>query len=254
MSTRKRRSSRQNKSKNRFLKLRDKATADIGIPNGLNYFLMFICVVGFISAFRFGTASLDFYSVQNSIDIWNKQKNVQSEEDFLKAKSSILTAKFIHFSHPLYADITGQVLEWGVVAGYLKPESLNDAKSAYLKATKLRPSWPVTWASLAMIKWRLQQFDDEMLQYLNNANTLGPVKPEVHRLYVELGLSLYNANHPFFISIRDSVKERLVLGLRNKESRPYIIDFIQRTKSKKTACRWIADKDTFVKKQVLSCE
>ncbi|MFC3121287.1 VpsP family polysaccharide biosynthesis protein [Agaribacter flavus] len=219
----------------------------------LGSFVLFVSAIGFVNAFRFGGASLDYYFVRNSIELWQKEANIQSVSLFDTAESSVSRAQKLHFSHPLYTDMRGQVIEWGVVANYRSSEYLELAEFMYQKSISMRPSWPVSWASLAMVKWRKGEFDEELLEYLSTASRLGPMKPEVHRVYSEVGLHLYQTNNLMFIQIRDEVINRLILGLRDTASRKSVLDAIARTNSKRTACIWVNQKDAFVYNKVLKC-
>lgn len=216
-------------------------------------FIMFVAIVGFLNAFRFGGASLDYYLVRNAIDTWQLNSHIQTKAEFELAKSAIYTAKILHRSNPLYMDLSGQIKEWGVVSGFDQKNGLTHAKDNYLQATKIRPLWPVTWANLAMIKWRLQEFDEEMLGYLFKADKLGPQTIEVHILFSRMGLSLYAANNPMYTKIKDIVHTRLQLGLRNSFSREPILTFIESTNSLSTVCRWMLQKDKYTANKQLSC-
>jgi hypothetical protein len=113
------------------------------------------------------------------------------------------------------------------------------AKQYYLQATQLRPSWAVTWASLVMVKWRLQEFDQEMLGFLANADKFGPFKPEVHILYSQLGLALYKNNNRLLIIIRPVFERHLALGMRNRKSRQTVINTINNNGLNRQVCRWL---------------
>lgn len=195
---------------------------------------------GAITAFQYGSASLSFYRVKNILTEWQSEGNQQSEQQYLLAKNAIQSALHSHPNNPLYVDIIAQIYEWGAIAEYEdNKEALAQAKQYYTKATQLRPSWPVTWASLAMIKWRSQEFDDELLDYLNQANHFGPLKPEVHILFSELGLALYKNNHPLLLKIRPLFYQHLALGLRNPVSRKLVVASINQSGLDKQVCRWL---------------
>jgi hypothetical protein len=195
---------------------------------------------GLVTAFQYGSASLSFYRVKNILAEWQIEGNQQSEQQYLLAKNAIISALDSHPNNPLYVDIMAQIYEWGAIAEYEdNAEALKQAEHYYLKATQLRPSWPVTWASLAMIKWRSQEFDDELLGYLDQANKFGPLKPEVHILFSELGLALYKNNHPLLIKIRPLFYQHLALGLRNPSSRQIVVASINQSGLDKQVCRWL---------------
>lgn len=216
--------------------------------------LLLITTIGLYNAIRFGAAALDYYFVRNAIELWQKDANQQTSEKYNAAKEAINSAEFKHSSHPLYADLSGQLAEWGVIAGYESEDALLNAKADYLRATQLRPSWPVTWGSLALIKWRLQEFDDEMLKYLNMADQMGGQKPEVHVLFSELGTALYQANHPFYVNIREQTQQRLIDGLRNRESRARVIQAIEKNNAMELACIWSSRIDEKVNQEILKCK
>ncbi len=213
-----------------------------------------LALVCLFVALRFTSASFDFYKVQNIVTSWQEQGNTQTIEEYQLAKTAIESAVDSQPSHPLYQDLLGQVSEWGAIAGYEEAESsLRLAKAHYLRATQLRPLWPVTWASLAMVKWRLQEFDDEMLLYLQRASELGPQKPEVHILYVKLGMALYANNHPMLLTIRKEFYHRVALGLSAPQSRKKVLELITQYKAEKRVCRWLRNEPLSVQRKVPNC-
>ncbi|MFC4701991.1 VpsP family polysaccharide biosynthesis protein [Glaciecola siphonariae] len=219
----------------------------------LALFVMLVAIFGFFTSLNFGRATLDYYFVRNAIESWQTDKDAQTEAAFVAAQEAVSQAHSKHESHPLYLDMSGQVSEWGVVAGYATAQSLDDAKAYYLRAAALRPAWPVTWGSLAMIKWRKQEFDEEMMTYLNNADRFGAQKPEIHVLFSELGLALYTANHPFYTGISEQTKQRLVRGLRNPVSRDRVLTSVKLNNAKEFACIWSKSRDTYVHNNILEC-
>jgi hypothetical protein len=91
----------------------------------------------------------------------------------------------------------------GFIFGHEENESaLLEAKSQYLRATELRPLWPKFWTSLVKLKWRLQEFDEEMLYFFERVTVLGLQKPKVYLVVIELGLALYANNHLVLLNIR----------------------------------------------------
>lgn len=213
-----------------------------------------IALVCLFFAMRFISASFDFYKVQNIVTSWQEQGNTQTPEEYQSAKTAIEAAVDSQPSHPLYQDLLAQIDEWGAIAGYVPTEpALDAAKQHYLRATQLRPLWPVTWASLAMVKWRLQEFDDEMLLYLQRASELGPQKPEVHLLYVRLGMALYASNHPMLVTIRKEFYHRIALGLGASQSRKKVLGLIKQYKAGKRVCRWLRNEPLSVQRMVPNC-
>lgn len=227
---------------------------ELGRKRLLPLFILFIATVGILNAFRFGAASLDYYTVKNSISLWINEGSAQSQGSYESAKESINTANVLHHSNPLYLELDAQIKEWGVLSGFEANMGLKAAQESYLLASKTRPLWPVTWANLAMLKWRKQEFDSEMLGYLNKAHTLGLQKAEVHILFTQLGLSLYKANHPFYRDIREQTQTHIKKGIRANPSRNQIVAFIKDNGHHRTVCRWLDVNDDAFAISMLGCQ
>ncbi|KGJ94209.1 hypothetical protein [Thalassotalea sp. ND16A] len=117
-------------------------------------------------------------------------------ESYHNALVSINTAINLH-QNPQYLETKAQILEWGVRAGVApKQASLKVANKLYLQSTQLRPTWPGTWAALALNKWHLGEFDNQMIQYLINAHTYGKNRVEVHLIWAQLGGALQQSEEP----------------------------------------------------------
>lgn len=214
----------------------------------------FIALLGFYNAASYGLASLNFYSVQNTLSAWQMNKQPQTEARYDKAKKAVASARKKHIAHPLYTDLSAQIYEWGAIGGHENNEvGLEVSKRFYMKAAKMRPTWPVTYASLAMNKWRSNEFDAELLKYLTLADKYGPKKAEVNIVFVEMGLALYQSNHPFYAELRPYLKQRISQGIRNYQSQARVLAAIERYDAKRSVCRWMRETDAFVSDTVLKC-
>jgi hypothetical protein len=217
--------------------------------------LVIISVCGISTAYDYGVASVNFYNVKNIIEKWHNDPLDSDLKDYQVAKNNSLVANKYHPDNALYLDLVAQVDEWGVIFEFEnRIEGLNSAKAYYLQATQLRPLWPVTWASLAKVKWRLQEFDNEMLFYLAQANKLGPKKPEVNLLFADLGLALYKNSHPMLVKIRPMFYERLAQGLINPLSRNAVKQIVENYGVESLVCRWLSDKPNAKKWLASKCK
>ncbi|WP_068546633.1 hypothetical protein [Thalassotalea crassostreae] len=135
------------------------------------------------------SASLESISQKN-----NSQINL---EVYNQAIGYIDDALNLH-RNPQYIEAKAQTFEIAVRLNLTnnKSATLLQAKALYLESTELRPTWPVTWASLALIKWHMQEFDAEMIQYLDNAFTFGKNRVEVKNIWQQLGQALSNSSNP----------------------------------------------------------
>ena len=210
------------------------------IQNLFALFLALLSIWGIITTTQYGAASLDYYKTKSIISLWQVEGYIKSPEQYQKAKQAAYGAHNSHPNHALYLDLLGQVYEWGQISGYEnKKQALQRAKKYYQDATQIRPTWPVTWASLANVKWRLQEFDDEMLLYLHHADQLGSRKREVNVFFSELGLALYKENNLFLLNIRTEVKQSLAMGLRAGKNRQKVKAVIKKYDAAKIVCFWL---------------
>lgn len=217
-------------------------------------FIVIMSAFGLHQALHFGMASFQNYSVINALKNWQKSPSEHTNNDYSRIKSKAQQAVFYHPQHAEYWDLMAQVNEWGVVSGYEEHESvLLEVKKQYLRATELRPLWPDSWASLVKLKWRLQEFDEDMLSYFKRATALGPQKPIVHLMVIELGLALYANNRLMLINIRPEFHRRLVLGLKHPKTRTRVRNLISQYKSQALVCRWLKNEDLNTKKLIPKC-
>jgi hypothetical protein len=207
-------------------------------------FLALLSIWGIITTSHYGAASLDYYKTKSIVSLWQAEGYIKSPEQYQKAKLAVHGADKNHPNHALYLDLLGQVYEWGQISGYEeKNQALQQAEKYYLDATKIRPTWPVIWASLANVKWRMQEFDGEMLSYLHRADQFGPRKREVNVFFTELGLALYKTNNLFLLNVREQLKQHLALGLRVGSSRQKVKAIIKKYNAEKIVCFWLRDED-----------
>lgn len=220
---------------------------------------LFISVIllsgfGLYQGIHFGVASFHSYSVMNMLKHWQASPLEHSYQDYLHIKDKAQKIVQYHPSNAQYWDLKAQVIEWGVIFGYERHESaLLDVKKIYLRATELRPLWPDSWASLVKLKWRLQEFDDQMLHYFERATELGPQKPKVHITTIELGLALYAGSHPMLLDIRSEFHRRLALGLKHGKTRNRVRRLISEYKLEALVCSWLKNEELSTRKLIPKC-
>jgi hypothetical protein len=66
---------------------------------------------------------------------------------------------------------------------------LEEALKRYRAAAMLRPSSPYVWASIALVKFKLGDTDDEFYGALARAARLGPWEPDVQAILAEIGFT-----------------------------------------------------------------
>ena len=65
------------------------------------------------------------------------------------------------------------------------------AAEHYRESIRLQPTWPFAWADLATVKYRLRQFDPELVQALHKSIELGPWEPGIQRVVANIGMIMW---------------------------------------------------------------
>lgn len=206
-------------------------------------------------AFNQMSAAMHYYKAKNRLDNWVAQGKVTNEAAYQEGKSAAESAVSLSNTNPLYLDILADVYQWGLYQ-QLEPDSADVTKRAqalYHKSLQYRPGWPVTWANLALLKWRMKELDNEFRFYLERADTLGISQPEVHLLFTELGFATYQARHPLYTEYQAKIKHRLYQALLTPQSREKAIALIEKYEMKKTACRWLQREHKGFVLQIANC-
>lgn len=217
--------------------------------------LLFFCW----QAIKMGKANLNFYSTHQLTEFWLEHELTERNQ-YHVALQAIERANNEHPQNPQYMVTQGLVYEWGAITSLFadeqqKQQRLIQAKSYYLDAIALRPTWPVTWATLAILKWRLGEIDQELIDYLKQADKYGPYVMEVHQAWLEIGFYLYQNKSQYTVQVIKGLRIHLKEMLKQANS-PFAhsaIIIIKRHKVEQLACRWLNsyDFDTQQQKSML---
>ncbi|MBU2892255.1 VpsP family polysaccharide biosynthesis protein [Colwellia sp. D2M02] len=190
-------------------------------------------------------ANLHYYKAFQLKELWLKNKTLSEKSQYLTAISAINNANSKHPNNPHYLVTQGLILEWGGISSIFSPSeqksNLVEAKKYYLKALELRPTWPVTWATLAILKWRLNEIDQELINYLHQADKYGSNIIEVHQAWVDIGFYLYQNKSPYTAQIMSGLRRHLQLMLQDKQPwvRRSAISIIKRHHKEALVCKWL---------------
>ena len=201
------------------------------------------------------SATLHYHEAKNRLTTWHRQGTIDSVADYEAAKSAAREALAASHNNPLYLDVLADIYQWGLYKELEKDRTAasQTAMQLYQLSLTQRPAWPVTWANMALLKWRSGEFDEAFHHYLARADALGKSQPEVHLLFAELGLVLYSARNPLYTELKDKVKHRLYQAVVNPLSREKALNIIARHQAKRTACRWLAQSTSDYASQLVNC-
>lgn len=184
-----------------------------------------------------GLAHLQVLRVENQLDYWYKRGAVPSAASLVSAFDAIEQANRLHPDNPYQLTLQARLLEWrGYNNGDVIPQDYRAALALHQRAAALRPLWPDTWAEMAQLKVRLNEFDSVLDGYLNRAHELGPYTPAVH-------VAIAQANLPRLPSLaaeqRALLQAHVLRGVQDHRTRAQVISLVELYGWQKQACQWL---------------
>jgi tetratricopeptide (TPR) repeat protein len=165
-----------------------------------------------------GLADIENQKVRVSINRWENDIDSYSTEDWDKTFSYTKTALEKDPYNPDLLSLMANIYEWNSFQGDDQLQNNQRAQLAleyYRKAVELRPQWPYTWSSIALLKYKMSEFDQELRLALINATELGPWEPNVQKIVAEIGLHSWNdLAHSQRIMIVENIKRGVTMQPR----------------------------------------
>ena len=120
-------------------------------------------------------ADLSHYPVKNLID---NQQNPIAAQDLASAQLKIQTSIQLRPNNAEYHEYLARLYYLMAMHNAADPrayqEYLRLAYNTHRRASQLRPEWPYSWANMALMKSRMQQYDVTFLYSINQAIKYGP--------------------------------------------------------------------------------
>ena len=206
-------------------------------------FIVLLLVFLAYQAIKMLGANLNFYQAFQLESSWKKNQSLTSAKQFKQALTAIDKANLSHGNNSHYLITQGLIYEWGGISYVFdepkQRELLLEAKQYYLKAVELRPTWPVTWATLAILKWRLKEIDQEMINFLKQADKYGHTTAEVNRAWLEVGFYIYKSKSTYSTQIIRQLRAHTELMIKDSQKRPVLVAILKRHNTTALACRWL---------------
>ena len=144
------------------------------------------------TALRMGRTDWLFSRSMHSISEWSAQSVKPDFESWLEVRRDLTRAVQFEPDDPRVLESLG-VLHAGREApvGNDRSGFQEQARDYLRRAAAARPTSPYTWASLAMVKYRLGETDEEFRNALRQAAAYGPWEWEVQAVIVDIGLAVF---------------------------------------------------------------
>lgn len=170
-----------------------------------------------IAALRLGAADLAAFAPRRALERAATQPPSRDDERWMRARAQLERAASLDAGNPDLHEALGRWHE----AAALRAEALRSRSDAELRealvdfrhALALRPSSAYTWASVALLKLRLAEFDDEFSSAAAQAAGLGPWEPEVQLILANVAFGAFEKLHA---RARSTVLRAVANGLQRQ--------------------------------------
>ena len=132
------------------------------------------------------------YRVRYAMDMWQDEKRLADGAELKIAFANINYALYWHPNRPDYLEHKAHLYLYFMLI-YAHRENIFrwaglKAVELHQRALRLRPTWPYSWAGLALIKAYLGEFDKDYIVAYNNAIRYGKLEVSVQKELIEAGL------------------------------------------------------------------
>lgn len=186
----------------------------ITISRALAAFLVPVLLYLAYVAGCWGLADVYYRPIHNKLELWKQQKIKLSNNDWDNYQKILAKALKLDPGNPDINHTYGTALEGRYML--LPPgddtaqQARKEASTYYKNAIAMRPTWPYTWADFALVKYRLNEIDDEFLNALHVSMEMGPWEPGVQLVITFIGLRVWNKiNQEEQLFILDTIKKSM---------------------------------------------
>ena len=208
--------------------------------------LVFISVI----SLQHALASARVLDADRQFKTWYQDQHGIPDQQWTAIRKAYLAALEQNGTNPEYLHKLGVTYEGLFInSGVASRNADTDRRLAldyYRKAVMNRPSWPIYWIDLALVKFRLGEMDREFYQAYDRALQLGQWEPGVIQVAVDIGLYSWPA---LTTSRRASLLALINAALRQpfSPSQTLLLAILERYSNRVPLCEEITGSDQFRK-------
>jgi hypothetical protein len=154
-----------------------------------------LLIAGMYAAAMRGLADAHYTSARLTLEAGTPANRAPRAEALASAMASMRQALALEPSNPHFVEQGARLQELRALA--LRPtdasrrQGLQRSLAQYRVAAAMRPGSPYVWASIAMLKVRLNDMDFEFYGALERAGKLGPWESQVQIAMIDVGLATW---------------------------------------------------------------
>ncbi len=147
-------------------------------------------------AMSHGLSSFKYNFAKNNLLLWTETSSV-TKPAYESVKRSIYSATALWPNNPTYLASKASVLTWGTYDEYEPFGTLENSLNLLQHALEYQPLSPWIWSEWVMTKWRMEDYDDAMLEGIVYLGAAGPYTGEANVTIVDAGLHLMSKRPDF---------------------------------------------------------
>ena len=169
--------------------------ADIFYKSVAAVLIPVLLYLGYV-AVSWGLADVYYRPGKAVLERWKRKEAQLEQQDWDRMRRQMDRALKLAPSNPDIMHACGSALEGRYIRNApgdrIAQPARRQAADYYRAAISRRPTWPFTWADLALVKYRLDELDDEFYHALYQSTAVGPWEPGVQRVVAYIGLKLWD--------------------------------------------------------------
>ncbi len=176
--------------------------AQLSLKNATAALLAIALLLLALIPLRWALGDFAAYPARQSLEHWQTQGTVPDDAAIQAALTAADNALYWQANNGEYLDLKALLLYYRAIsalqteASALTPalaqtqadDYTRQALDTYRQSTQARPHWPYSWANLALMKARLNEFDAEYHTALEQAIAFGPWENAVNISIAEAGM------------------------------------------------------------------
>ena len=211
--------------------------------------LLTILLLSLFFSGRWGVAAAGHTFAMWHFNDWQKSKESPDVRTWKWVHEAIHWSVKLDPDNAEYRNDIGRLYEYSATSMIEHPSQaapLLDISLSFIRdSVRLRPSWALAWANLALIKHRVGKIDNEFALAMQRAMLLGKAVPSVQQIVAEAGIANWSA---LSVEMRRQVLNNIHHGLNSLNQR-MIMKIIVGYQMKPYFCKILPqqDKDKFCK-------
>ena len=195
MATKEQRSRHPGESQDPVVNINHEALSVFSLPKILALILIPVLLFFTYVAGSWGLADIYARPAILKLNKWKQGVVKIAPAEWKELNAKLSRAAELDGTNPEIHEWLGLAIEGPYIGGSVDWNKASAARqlaaAQYRESIRLQPTWPYAWADLATVKFRLREFDGELLNAMHKSIELGPWEPGIQRVVADIGMSIW---------------------------------------------------------------